>query len=312
MSSATFLAGRTGASTRRPLRVPVIAAVTLLGFTGCYEDSPDDLTERALGAAAHVGAATASSYAEFDESGAPLAIGLVFSSNFLEELPTEVSDFHQCFDRDGDGVVDRSDECNQWHEWVIPLPSVVAARSDIPFKWSLLNWNPVGHIPPGVYDTPHFDIHFYIEPVEDVFALEPGPCGPEFIRCDQFEIAKRPVPPNYLAPDYQDVEAVAPAMGNHLIDLTSPEFHGEPFTRTWIYGIYDGRITYYEEMVTRAFLLSRPSECFTIKSPPAVAIEGFYPTASCLRFDPEVDEYTVSMERFVLREASPPGPIPVG
>ena len=83
---------------------------------------------------------------------------------------------------------------------------------------------------------------------------------------------KRPVPPNYLAPDYQDVEAVAPAMGNHLIDLTSPEFQGEPFTRTWIYGIYDGRVTYYEEMVTLAFLLGAPSECFDIKSPPAVAI----------------------------------------
>ena len=212
MSSATFLARLARASVCPPLRISVVVAVTLVVFVGCDQRLPGGLTERALGAVAHVGAATASSYAEFEESGAPLAIGLVFSSNFFEELPTEVSDFHQCFDRDSNGVVDRSTECNQWHEWVIPLPSVVASRSDIPFKWSLLNWNPVGHIPPGVYDTPHFDIHFYIAPIEDVFALEPGPCGPEFIRCDQFEVGKRPVPPNYLAPDYQDVDAVAPAM----------------------------------------------------------------------------------------------------
>jgi hypothetical protein len=277
---------------------------------GCHRESPYG-TERVLGAAAHVGAATASSYAKFDELGAPLAIGLAFSANFFDELPSEPSDLHQCFDRDRNGVVERPAECNHWHEWVIPLPSAAATRDDIPFKWALLNWNPVGHIPPGVYDVPHFDIHFYIDPIENVFALEPGPCGPEFIRCDQFEAAKRPVPPNYVAPDYQDVEAVAPAMGNHLIDLTSSEFHGEPFTRTWIYGVYDGRVTYYEEMVTKAFLLGQPSECFPIKSPPAVAIEGYYPTSSCLRFNSEANEYTVSMEDFVFREASPPEPIPV-
>jgi hypothetical protein len=279
----------------------VISSAVLLVLLGCSGQP-----ERVVGAVAHVGAATASSYAEFDAVGTPQAIGLVFSSNFFAELPTEISDLHQCFDRDGNGTVDRPAECSQWHEWAIPLPSDVASRSDIPFKWSLLNYNPVGHIPPGVYDVPHFDIHFYIESIENVFALEPGPCGPEFIRCDQFEIGRKPVPPNYVAPDYQDVEAVAPAMGNHLIDVTSSEFHGEPFTRTWIYGVYDGRVTYYEEMVTRAFLLSRPQECFDIKSPPAVAVAGYYPTTSCIRYDGEAGEYTVSMENFRFREA-PPG-----
>lgn len=286
----------------------VIAIAVSPVASGCSGASRDG-DDRQLGAVAHVGAATASSYAEFDESGTPLAIGLVFSQNFFDELPSEPSDLHQCFDRDGNGSVEQPAECNAWHEWVIPLPSEVAIRADIPFKWSLLNWNPMGHIPPGVYDVPHFDIHFYIEPIENVFALEPGPCGPEFIRCDQFEVARRPLPANYLAPDYQDVEAVAPAMGNHLIDMTSPELHGEPFTRTWIYGVYDGKVTYYEEMVTRAFLLGRPSDCFPIKSPPAVAIEGYYPTLSCLRFDAEANEYTVSMEGFVFREASPPEPV---
>ncbi len=102
----------------------------------------------------------------------------------------------------------------------------------------------MGHIPPGVYDLPHFDVHFYLEPIEDVFAIEPGTCGPEFVRCDQFDLAKKPIPSNYIHPDYKDVDAVAPGMGNHLIDLTGPEFNGQRFTRSWIFGIYDGRITY--------------------------------------------------------------------
>lgn len=288
-----------------------VLLVTLV-IVGCAvdEDSPEGQTERVLGAVSHVGDAKAQSYAELDGSGSPLAIGLAFTSNFLDELPAEPSDLRHCFDRDGNGVVDRPAECIAGHEWVIPLPSAVASRSDVPFKWALLNWNPGGHMPPGIYDVPHFDIHYYIEPIESVFAIESGPCGPEFVRCDQFEVGKKPPPPNYVAADYIDVEAVAPAMGNHLVDPTSPEFSGEPFTRTWIYGAYDGRITFYEEMVTRAFLMEQPSDCFDIKSPPAVAVRGYYPTAVCYGFDAATGESTVSLQRFVLREASSPEAVP--
>ena len=178
----------------------------------------------------------------------------------------------------------------------------------MPFKWVLFNWNPVGHIPPRVYDVPHFDIHFYMVPIADVFALQDGPCGPEFVRCDQFEIAKKPVPTNYMHPDFQDVDAVAPAMGNHLIDLTGSEFSGEEWKHSWIFGVYDGEVIFYEQMLTRAFLLSQPDSCYSIKSPPAVGRSGFYPTRSCIRHDAETGEYTVSMEGFVHREASAPEP----
>ncbi len=105
----------------------VIATTMSLVASGCGGQSRDG-AERELGAIAHVGAATASSYAEFDESGTPLAIGLVFSQNFFDELPSEPSDLHQCFDRDGNRSVERPAECNAWHEWVIPLPSEVAIR----------------------------------------------------------------------------------------------------------------------------------------------------------------------------------------
>jgi hypothetical protein len=290
--------------------VSMVVVISALLTTSCAAPPEDEVTGRLLSETTAIGAATAGTYAEFDDAGAPTAIGFVFSANFFDELPTEMSDLHQCFDRDGNGEVAQPDECNFWHEWAMPLPGDVVAREDIPFSWALLNWNPVGHIPPGVYDTPHFDMHFYIQPMDDVFAIEPGPCGPEFVRCDQFDIARKPVPPNYLAPDYADVEAVAPAMGNHLIDLTSGEFQGEPFTRTWIFGKYDGQITFYEEMVTKAYMEGRPSTCFPIKSPPAVGLSGYYPTSSCLRFDAAANEFTVSMEDFTYREATPADPIP--
>lgn len=288
---------------------PALLLLVPLAVLGCSSGvQPGSTAGRVLGANSVVGKGMVSSYAEFDRNQVPKAIGIVFHANALEGLPAAHSDGHHCFDRNNDGTIDSKEECFGSHEWVIPLPSEAARRADIPFKWVGLNWNPHGHIPPGVYDLPHFDIHFYIEPIEKVFAIAPGPCGPEFVRCDQFKIATRPLPSNYMHADYKSVDAVAPAMGNHLIDLTSPEFRKMKFTRTWIYGTYDGRVTFYEEMVTRDYLLTRPAACFPLKSPPAVAVRGYYPTQSCIRYDAGAGEHTVSMEGFVLREASAPEP----
>jgi hypothetical protein len=65
-----------------------------------------------------------------------------------------------------------------------------------------------------------------------------------------------------------------------------------------------------EEMLALSYMLSKPEACFPIQSPEAVALTGYYPTRSCIRYTPAKDEYTVSMEDFVLRQASPPGPVP--
>jgi hypothetical protein len=271
--------------------------------------SPRTSDARLLGQPVTAGKGTLTSYTQLGESGAPKAIGVVFTRAAVEEPPPEISDGHRCFDANQDGSIDLQTECSAWHEYVLPLPSEISRRTDIPFKWALVNWNPQGHIPQGVWDRAHFDVHFYLEPIERVFAIQRGPCGPEFVRCDQFLRARKPVPPNYVPGDYKDVQAVAPAMGNHLIDPSGPELHGEPFKRHWIYGIYDGRVIFYEEMVGRDYLMTRPQVCNAIKSPEAVALSGYYPTRSCIRYEKATDEYTVSMEDFVMRTASPAQPI---
>ena len=33
-----------------------------------------------------------------------------------------------------------------------------------PYRFMMLDWNPQGHQPPGVYTVPHFDFHFYMVP----------------------------------------------------------------------------------------------------------------------------------------------------
>jgi hypothetical protein len=151
--------------TRRRLKATnlqkIILLFTLLAILGCWDNKQAGIsTGRSLAANSSVGNGTVSSYAEFDQNGAPRGIGIVFQVSALEGLPAAPSDGHHCFDRNKDGKVDQQTECIASHEWIIPLPSEAARRPEIPFKWVGLNWNPHGHIPPGVYDLPHFDVHF--------------------------------------------------------------------------------------------------------------------------------------------------------
>ena len=210
----------------------------------------------------------------------------------------------RCFDLNGNGRIDGSSECEGDYEYVLAMPSVVADRRDIPIQWVGLNWNPAGHAPPDIYDLAHFDFHFYIDSEQSVRAIRTGPCG-FFIDCDDFERATLPVPARYIDHRHVNVDAAVAAMGNHLIDTTSPEFGKPPrkFTHTWIFGAYDGRITFYEPMITHEFFMSRQNVCAPIKQPDAWQIAGYYPRRYCIRYHDGARKYTVSLEGLELREA---------
>ncbi len=68
-------------------------------------------------------------------------------------------------------------------------------------------------------------------------------------------------------------------MGTHWIDLLSPEFNGQPFTHTFLYGSYDGKVTFLEPMVTLALLQSGVSVQKAIRQPQLFdPANTFYPT----------------------------------
>jgi uncharacterized protein len=174
--------------------------------------------------------------------------------------------------------------------------------SGTPFQFMMLDWNPDGHPPAGVYDTPHFDFHFYIQGFEDVMDIEPGPCSG--LNCDDFQRATKSVPPQYVPEGYIDVGSVVPYMGNHLVDVTSPEFNGQPFTRTWIYGVYDGAVSFYEPMITRESIVNHVNQCTALKLPQAYGEAGYYPTTYCSQFDARRNTYRIFVTDFVYRQKS--------
>jgi hypothetical protein len=253
-----------------------------------------------------LGEGLAQVYAELDAEGAPRVIGVSFDQGMLEGLPTMPNTWSRCFDKNDNGRIDRHGECNGDFELAFALPQELAQRKITPFSWVSVNFNPMGHPPPAppVWAVPHIDFHFYIMAREAVRQIRPGACS-ELIDCDDFKRAQIPVPARYLHADHIDVGAAVPDMGNHLIDSKSPELvaPGQAFTHTFIFGAYDGQVTFYEPMITLAYLQTRPDLCVPIKQPEAWAIEGYYPTAYCIRHLADEARYTVSLEEFVHRIA---------
>lgn len=247
----------------------------------------------------------AQTYVEVTQDGKPRALGLEFTRSMLEDLPYEPPfDGNNCFDINGDGQLSfhmPMPECAGGYQAILFFPQKIVKRANLPFKWFLLNWNPTGHGPPDVYDIPHFDFHFYIMDYIDRNYIRPGPCG-IVVNCEDFETATKPVPVRYLPPDYRDFQAVEPRMGNHLVDTTSPEFTPAGFSRTFVYGAYNGEVTYLEPMISLAFLESQPDECLPVKQPAAYKVAGYYPTQYCTKY--RSGKYRISLEGLELRRGS--------
>jgi hypothetical protein len=255
--------------------------------------------ERTLrGAAQRIGAGTVQSFLTVDSNGAPVTLGVTLAAGALEQLPSSPNRVSRCFDLDGNGR-HTGHECIGDEERILDLPTAQDAK--LPFRWISVNWNAHGHIPP--YNRPHFDFHFYSQPMERIATIKAGRCG-ELADCEDFKRASRPVPARYLPDGYIDVGAVVPRMGNHLLDSESPELKDSlPFSRTFIFGAYEGELIFWEPMITLDFLQKATDACMEIRQPEAFRQAGYYPRQYCVREDGKGGR-TVSLEGFRYSEAS--------
>ena len=105
--------------------------------------------------------------------------------------------------------------------------------------------------------------------------------------------------------------ATVPQMGLHWLDVRSPELQmltGHPelyqtFTKTFIYGSWDGAFIFEEPMITRAYILSKRSATDpavrdeVIQIPTAQKYEpaGYYPDAYRITWDAQAKEYRIAL-----------------
>lgn len=206
-----------------------------------------------------------------DAKGTPLAIGIVLTDRALIGLP----DAHT--------------------EFALALPAGVTPA---PYNHFALDWNPQGHIPPGVYDVPHFDVHFYFyTPEERAHVTATG---------EDIAVAMKAPPAGYLPEGYLLApESAEPHMGAHAVNTASPEFHEHPFAATFIYGYYNGGLTFLEPMVTRAFLQQRQAFQQPVVQPQFFARGGYYPMRYAIRYQPAKRQTVIALQGLTLRTATP-------
>lgn len=204
-------------------------------------------------------------WVEIDTEDKPLRIGISLTEGVLSDLPTIVTQVS------------------------LALPGVA---SDSLFNHVLFDWNPQGHPPTGIYELPHFDIHFVIVSKQEREAVVEGPHSV-------------PVPSQFIPQDYLTDGIAVGNMGVHYVDSEAPELKGQAFTKTLLYGFYNGKMFFVEPMITRAYFQTNPNDTLTIKQPAAYQRTGYYPTTYRINYDAGKKEYNVVLTNFVLRQGTP-------
>jgi hypothetical protein len=260
---------------------------------------------RQYGTPVKVGNGTVRTYVVLDQKqhGRPLEVGVAMSERALEGLPAGMP-MPAAADKKG-----HDHAAKMMNAYLLDLP----AQNPTPYKFVQFDWNPNGHEPAGVYDLPHFDFHFYTVPVEVRNSIVPT--DPQFAA----KAANFPAP-EFRAPFYIDAAtpaqippaaATVPQMGLHWLDVRSPELQGmagnpagfRPFTKTFIYGSWDGQFIFDEPMITRAYILAKKTatdpavvdELIPVPTSPKYSPAGFYPSAYRITWDAQAKEYRVAL-----------------
>jgi hypothetical protein len=257
----------------------VSASITAAALAGvlvvaCQENTgPSSRAAIINGPIQAFGQGSAHSWVQLDSVGSPSAVGIAFTESALVGLPTTVSG---------------------------PSPTALMATLPFPaeaagtgFDHAELGWNPNGHDPQMIYGAPHFDAHFYLVSQATQHAIVPS--DPAFGAKASNLPASSFVPTGYVPPPGNVAASAVPQMGVHWTDVRSPEFNGQPFTRTFIYGSWDGKYIFLEPMISRAYLESHPNVTQAIPQPAQWAAAGAAPTTWTVAYDAGAKEFRITL-----------------
>lgn len=246
--------------------VAVICFLSLI-FTSCK----DDKSGTYYGTDAHLGNGNVRAYAVLDEEGNPVSIGVSIDKAATEGLSQDPN-------------------AHNHNDLVLAFPKEAAATG---FDHVLFNWNPEGHEPSGVYTLPHFDLHFYLQALADRQAI------PLYdVDSTKFNLLPDAA---YFPSTYFRIPGGVPGMGVHWLDGTAPELQGEVFTHTFIFGSYNGQVTFLEPMITLAAMNNARTETtVSIKQPQKYA-SAYFPSSYSYILDESENEYRIELKDLVKR-----------
>jgi len=221
------------------------------------------------GQAVKIGNGTARTIVRADPNGNLVSIGIILTEKALDGLPAARKNGPPNF------------------AYSLPMPTN-GPRTMI--NHAVVNWEPKGHPPSKVYDVPHFDFHFYLvsraHQMKVKFASDAASGDPSQ------QPPPESLPEGYIVPPGTAV----PQMGVHAVNPSSPEFNGQPFTATFIYGYFNKKLTFIEPMASLAFLKSKQEFSAPLARPAMPPAKGSYPSRYSLRYDPASKSYAVELE----------------
>lgn len=256
------------------------AAASLLLLSSCKKDHDGPVTPKEKifkGDVAAFQHGKAWTWYEVDDNDNPVRLAIALDSTAMATLDRNAPD--------APGHHHENDITVKLH------PKAVAAT---PFQHIFLGWNPIGHEPEFIYGKPHFDFHFYSMTDDERKAI------PVYEQ-DSVKFKNGPAA-GYMPPTYFNAGGGVPQMGAHWIDGTSSEINGAPFTQTFLYGSYDGKVTFMEPMITEAFILANNGFSRDIPQPTKFGKTSWYPTK--MRIEKKDGATSIILEGFVKRQAS--------
>ena len=248
-------------------------------FTGTTSSPASSLSNKSdkynsfYGPAIQMGNGHSRSWVNISHDGKVLGIGVEMTDEALHGLPTDPTAFAAS-------------------TFILPLHQ--KAKELTAFDHVTINWNVHGHEPQHVYDRPHFDFHFYKISVADQLAIPIYPVAPAKFDANP--------PAGFMPPLYLHTPGGVPQMGAHWVNLLAPELNGGIFNHTFIYGSYDGKVTFEEPMITLATLESGNTIHQDIRQPDHYApVNKYYPTRYNIWENSNNNRHYVSLDEMVWR-----------
>jgi hypothetical protein len=269
---------------RRGIGLAIAVCAPLVLLAGCSdgESAPPSNSGTFFSPTQPIGNGTVKTYATLDEGGRPTEVGLRLTATTLDGLPETSTGLPPTL--------------------MLDFPDQASATA---FDHVMLNWNPQGHEPPELFGKPHFDVHFDMVDMASIQAIIGS--DPDYAAKAERAPEAKYVPQDYVVPPGAPAAAQAvPGMGVHLIDFSDPTLvpGSYDFEHIVINGTWDGRYTFIEPMITREWLLTRPSSDQPLKLPQAYQKSAYYPTTYGVHFDEQANEYVISLGGMTMREAS--------
>lgn len=179
--------------------------------------------------------------------------------------------------------------------WFHFPPQVLA---DTAITGMVYDYLPKGHVPKGIYDTPHFEFHLIVQDLEETRAID---CADPTLPADNIVIA-----PFFVLPPPDNCIG---AMGIHAVDSTAPEFNKAKFNisnvMVYWHGKGAGATANFRSMEPKATIetfQARQSfkwKDFITLPPNAIGHATTMGTKINADYDKVNDSYVISLSNFV-------------